>query len=378
VGYRSPPDQIDNRVIFSLLHEYRSFLLRIYNDIFSKGTFPEQWNQFLMVLIPKPDANGFRPISLLSCLSKTMEKMLYHRIQWHIESQHIIPDLQLWFRPDRSCIDSLVILSCDIHKGFVNSSSTLAAFLDIKSAFDNVIPNILIRELENIGIPARVRMFILNLISIRSLHFIVDGNQIGPFHSYKGVPQGSILSPLLFNIYLKDISKYLHSNSKILLYADDIIVYSNKPSNKPSEALLSIQTSLNCISDFLKVKGLDLSPDKSRCMIFTRSKAVPNLHPVRINGFPISYVPSVKFLGIFLDSKMTGKKHLKYLIRKGSVIVDILTSLAGGGARTRTFSLIYIVLYSEVRSSMAVTFSDSIQTRPFLRNSKDFNFAQSE
>jgi len=115
-------DQIDNRVISSLPHEYRSQLLKIYNDILSEGTFPEQWNQSLMVLIPKPDANGFRPISLLSCLSKIMEKILYHRIQWHIESQHIIPDLQLGFRPDRSCIDSLVILSCDIHKGFVNNS----------------------------------------------------------------------------------------------------------------------------------------------------------------------------------------------------------------------------------------------------------------
>jgi len=73
-------DQIDNRVISTLPHEYRIQLLKIFNDIFTNGTFPEQWNQSLIVLIPKPDANGFRPISLLSCLLKIMEKMLYHRI----------------------------------------------------------------------------------------------------------------------------------------------------------------------------------------------------------------------------------------------------------------------------------------------------------
>jgi len=203
-----------------------------------------------MVLILKPEANGFRPISLLSCLLKIMEKMIYNRIQWHIESQHIIPDCQLVFRPDRSCIDSLVILSSEIHKGFINNSITFAAFLDIKGAFDNVIPNILVQELENIGISAKVRMFIFNLISTRVLHFAVDGNKTGPFYSYKRVPQGSTLSPLLFDIYLKDIDKHLHQDTKILLYADDITIYST--SSKPLEAFLSVQTSLNRISDFLK------------------------------------------------------------------------------------------------------------------------------
>jgi len=92
----------------------------------------------------------------------------------------------------------------EIHKGFINNSSTVSAFLDIKGAFDNVIPNTLIQDLENIGIPARVRMFILNLISTRHLYFVVDGNKTGPFLSYKDTSQGSTLSPVLFDTYLRD------------------------------------------------------------------------------------------------------------------------------------------------------------------------------
>jgi len=220
-----------------------------------------------------------------------------------------------------------VILSCDIHQGFVNSSLTIAAFLDIKSAFDNVIPNILIQDLENIGIPAKTRKFILNLISNRKLHFVIDGNKTDPFYSYKGVPQGSTLSPLLFDIYLKDTVKHLHTNSKILLYADDIVIYST--SNKPIEAFYSLQTSLNRVSSFLRSRGLDLSPEKSRCMIFTKSKTFPILPSVKIDGTSLPFVSFVKFLGIVLDSKMLGKEHLKYLIHKGSIVVDILASLAG-------------------------------------------------
>jgi len=319
-------DQTDYNVISSLPCEYLNLLLKIYNNILFEGSFPNQWKHSLIVLIPKPDDGSFRPISLLPCFLKIMEKMIYNRIQWHAESQYIIPDNQLGFRPDRSCIDSLVILSCGIHNGFINNSSTICAFLDIKGAFDNVILNILIQDLENIGIPTRVKMFILNLISSRSLYFMVDGNKTGPFSSHKGT-QGSTLSPLLFDIYLRDIIKHLHYDSHILLYADDITIYST--SSNPLEAFLSVQTSLDRISGFLKNRGLDFSPEKSQWMTFTRVKTIPCLPSLKIYGSPVSKATSVKFLEIILDSKMLGREHLRYLIRKGSIIVDIFSSLAG-------------------------------------------------
>jgi len=103
-----------------------------------------------------------------------MKKMIYTRLQWFVESRHILPDTQFEFRPDRSCLDNLVVLFSDIHTGFINDSSTVGAFLDIKGAFDNVVPNILIQDLRNIGIPVRIRKFILNLICERQMFFVVE------------------------------------------------------------------------------------------------------------------------------------------------------------------------------------------------------------
>jgi len=182
-------DQIDYNIISSFPNEYLQLLLQLYNNVHLEGVFPTQWKQSLVVLILKP-GTGVRPILLLFCFFKNYGKnygKIYIRIQWFIESQHIIPDTQLGFRPDRSCIDSLVILTSDIYKGFINNSSTVNAFLDIKEAFDNVVPNILIQDLKNIDIHARIIMFILNLISVRYLHFVIEGNEeAGPYFSLKG------------------------------------------------------------------------------------------------------------------------------------------------------------------------------------------------
>jgi len=147
--------------------------------------------------------------------------------------------------------------------------------------------------------------FILNLISERQIFFVVDGILKGPFHSHKGTPQGSTLSPILFDIYLKDIEKHLHRDTRILLYADDIVIYST--SRSPIVAHNSIQISLDRINFFLRNKGLDLSPEKSQWLLFSRRRSHLVLPPLMIFRAELPMVSVVRFLGIFLDSKLSGK-----------------------------------------------------------------------
>jgi len=121
----------------------------------------------LVILVPKASGSGLRPIALLSCFLKLMERIIYHRLMWVIESNFFLPKFQAGFRSSRSCMDNIVILTNRIHCGFLKNSPTVALFLDIAGAFDNVISSILFRDLRDAGFPARLCKFIENLLSER-------------------------------------------------------------------------------------------------------------------------------------------------------------------------------------------------------------------
>jgi len=145
---------------------------------------------------------------------------------------------------------------------------------------------------------------------------------------HKGTPQGSILSPLLFNIYLRDISRHLHSDTNLLQYADDIVLYSwNSDIPLVHE---SISSSVSLIYEFLRYRGLDLSSAKSKFIIFDRRRGPPsNLESISIDNNEIPQVSSVRFLGVILDSRLNGKEHLNSLIKKDNCVANIITSLTG-------------------------------------------------
>jgi len=190
--------------------------------MFANGLFPSSWHDSLVILVPKPSGSGLRPIALMSCLLKIMEKMIYRRLVWIVETQFLLPEFQAGFRTSRSCMDNLITLTNRIHWGFMRRMSTIAVFLDIAGAFDNVIPSILIEDLREIGFPAKTCKFIENLLIERKIYSIHNDILQPPLISHKGTPQGSILSPILFNIYLRKISIALHQDTQILQYADDI------------------------------------------------------------------------------------------------------------------------------------------------------------
>lgn len=220
----------------------------------------------------------------------------------------------------------MATLTTNIRTGFIQNSPTVTVFLDIAGAFD-VILHILIDDLKEIGIPTPIRKFIENYISKRHLYFVIDGTLSSPFDSYKGTPQGSTLSPILFNIYLKDINSNLHPESRILQYADDVVIYSTQ--RNIETAIAFVQESINNIYSYLRQRGLELSPNKSNCVIFSQSKRYQEVPTIKINNSIVPRVYSHKFLGVILDDKLSGKLQLNALIEKGKKIVSINSSLSG-------------------------------------------------
>jgi len=210
----------------------------------------------------------------------------------------------------------------------LNGAFTFAVFLDIKGAFDNVIPSILIQDLRDIDFPAQFCKFIENLLIERYIYYSQNGDLIGPLTTHKGTPQGSILSPTLFKIYLRNIGQYLHSETQILQYADDIVLFASSPSITTARS--SLVTSLASISSFLRQRGLTLSPLKSKSILFSNRRKFPvPLEPIKIDGLEIPLVDNVKFLGVVLDKRLIGATHLRALVSKGYKVANIITSLAG-------------------------------------------------
>jgi len=207
-----------------------------------------------------------------------------------------------------------------------------------------------VTDLRECSFPARLCKFVENLLSERKNFSINNGTLRDPLTTHKGTPQGSILSPILFNLYLRKIASALHSDTHILQYADDVVLFSNL--QNISDSRDSLIKSLESLHSYLSSRELNLAPHKSKSVIFSRrrnNQAV--FQKISLQGVDIPWVDSVRFLGVILDEKLNGKGQLKSLITKGTSIARIILSLSGTwwGAHP---SLLLSLYHSVFRSSI--------------------------
>lgn len=157
------------------------------------------------------------------------------------------------------------------------------------------------------------------------MQFVINGEISGPLFSYKGVPQGSILSPLLFNIYIAKCQKLVANKCEILQFADDIVIYFR--SSKIEHTLKTLDSSTNKFASHLESRGLTISPSKSALVVFSRGRSNPLSHSINLQGTKINSTTSHKFLGLILDHKLLGNLHINFLVRKCDKLLNILKSL---------------------------------------------------
>jgi len=169
--------------------------------------------------------------------------------------------------------------------------------------------------------------FLKNLLLERLIFVVRNEDFSGPLVTHKGTPQGSILSPILFNFYLRDIGRHLHEDTQILQYADDIVLFSSN--TNLLQARNSISLSLNLVYEYLHSRGLDLPPHRSQSIIFTRRiKYTEIFEPLSINETQIPVVNNVRFLGVILDRTLSGASQLRSLLVRGHRVCNIITSLS--------------------------------------------------
>lgn len=341
-------DQINYSMIRNLPIEALDFMLSIFNEIRYLHFIPSGWKNQLIIPILKPSKNqhegsSYRPIALSSCILKSFEKLIKFRLDHFLEYNYKLPQFSFGFRAHYGTMDNLSVLVCDIQNSFADRECLLAAFLDIESAYDNVDLQILYDKLIQLGIGYNSAKLIYQLFWEKNIFVKSEQGYISRTVS-KGLAQGSILSPLLFNCYTCDIGSCINSECKILQYADDLTIYSaHKNFEHCAE---SLRMSLVSLSRHLEGINLSISSTKSTVCNFTRKRAIlPNNFNIDRNMcFPI--LAKVKYLGIIMDSKLLWKAHIWSLREKLLKSLSILRVVASRswGAHPRSLLQIYQAL----------------------------------
>ena len=338
------PDRIDYDMILSLSDKCKLLLLDIFNELYQTQTIPEAWKKVHIFLIPKHTGHSLRPITLSSCMGKLMERLLNSRLLWWVEHNGILPHYQSGFRKGRSCSDNIGTLVTTADTGYRTKKYTAAAFLDINSAFDNVQRQILLQQLDQLGISGNITHFISNMMYERQAQFIGSLNLEKNHHSYniyKGLPQGGVLSPLLFNLYVRNIMDNIPCEIMITQYADDIALIAQ---NSDSDHVkTTITKAVQTIRTNLQEIGLDLATAKTELLWFGNSPRMPCSVSIQIDDIPIHSKPVVKFLGVRIDNRLNFQTQTEHVIKHCSKALNVIRFLRGTwwGCDPQTLILVY-------------------------------------
>ena len=311
-------------------------LHKIIQKCWNDQSLPEIWKTSIVLPILKTgknkrDKNNYRPISLTSHVSKLMEKIILNRMSYYVEKNNIIPANQNGFRKGRSTTDHIVKLSNHIKLQFSKRKGVLATFFDVRKAYDRVWHHKLLLKLKDIGFSGNILAFIQNFLSNRKITTRV-GNSYSTFHSTNmGIPQGSIISPLLFNLLLHDLPKVITNKQiEVAQYADDLALWMNVTIRKKTYIReityyeKNYQSNVNKISDFMKNNGLEFSAEKTNLILFSNCQMAKQMPKISLNGIPLNYVEEVKFLGVIFTRKLCWKKHIDYLCQKAFKSLNLL------------------------------------------------------
>ncbi|GFS65288.1 RNA-directed DNA polymerase from mobile element jockey [Trichonephila clavipes] len=287
------------------------------------------WKTAVVIPILKPDKNpelaqNYRPISLLCSLSKVYEFVLLRRLNQHCAASNMIIPQQCGFRPKCSTVHQLLRVTELIHSGFAKHEATGILFLDIAKAFDKIWHDGLLIKLIRLDFLAPLIKSIHSFLSHRSFRVRVDRILSSPRPIRSGLPQGSLSSPLLFTLYVNDIPQT--DSSHLVMFADDTVVISQ---NKRFSVVISnLQHYISLLELWLNDWKIKVNASKSACLMFTRRYQLPvGLTPVTIFGQPVPWVNVAKYLGLFLDAKLTFAYHIEQTRKKAIAVHAMLKML---------------------------------------------------
>ena len=324
------------KIIFNIAHP----LHHIFRLSFEHGMVPTQLKIAKVVPIFKSgdrcNMDNYRPISLLSCFSKILEKIVSLRLSSFLATCNILSDWQFGFRAHHSTIHPMIHLTNFLTNAINEKKHSLAIFCDLRKAFDCCDHSILLAKLHKYGIRGAELSWFESYLSDRKQFVTVNGKNSMLINVLLGVPQGSILGPLLFLLYINDLP--LASNLFTLLFADDTTLLASADSVESLN--LFVNTEFKKICDFFRTNKLMLHPDKTKILffsnrlngegvqIFCNSNNEDFANPELIKLLPLisnnDDIPAAKFLGVYFDSNLSFKYQVSCVKKKLSKALYIL------------------------------------------------------
>lgn len=309
------------------------FLAILFNTILHIQTYPETWKRAVVIPLPKPGKNpadpaNYRPISLLPCISKVFEKCLLIKLLPIASGLGAIPDHQMGFRKGHSTTHQLVRVADHLVRAWNDHKTSYMITLDVEAAFDRVPHKYLLFKLTTLGFPAWFVAFICSYFTNRLFAVRLGDALSDSFSIAAGTPQGSILSPLLFILYIADMPAPTPAQGIIAQYADDTCYIVSAASQKVAE--MKTQVVLRYLEGWCSRWKTKINAAKSTAMRLhnsdTYKKTAPPASRLVISGEVIPEVTSCKYLGLMFDQNLRWDVHFQYMRTKAAAATTQLLS----------------------------------------------------
>lgn len=327
LGKAAGPDGINNRILRELSKELAPPICSFFNQSLRNGEVPECFKASRVCPVYKGGdpsvVSNYRPISLLSNLDKALERLVFKYIYNHFRDNNILTSFQSGFIPGDSTVNQLTYLYNTFCQALDSGKEVRVVFCDISKAFDRVWHAGLIHKLKAAGISSDLLSWFVSYLANRKQRVVLPGTESNWNFIHAGVPQGSILGPLLFLLYINDIVTDIGSN--IRLFADDTSIYIIV--DNPNTAAEILNTDLEKISQWAKTWLVNFNATKTEALLISRKTNKP-VHPkIFMLGQEINEVQFHKHLGVYFSYDCSWHKQIEYIKEKSWIRINIMRKL---------------------------------------------------
>mmetsp|Transcript_23103 Transcript_23103/g.40866 ORF Transcript_23103/g.40866 Transcript_23103/m.40866 type:complete len:759 (+) Transcript_23103:1316-3592(+) len=328
-------DGITNQVLASLSEDVFRIIAMLFRCLHSAGLFAQEWKKAFLSPIPKGisvhQASDLRPIALLSCLGKLMERVVLPLCTAEFDTLDITPDHQAAFRRRRSTHEHLTVFTDTVTK-LNRDTIAVALLLDVSKAFNSVWHERLLVQLHAKGLPLHMIRFLASWLSDRQCATRIDGAISAFLPHTRGVPQGSVLSPLLFNAYFSSALEGI--DGLPLLYADDAAIIITAPRSELTSALQRMQQNAAIVHSWCVDHAFRLNAGKCKLLVFARNREIQRnsasgVRSMEVQGTQVHTSPYARYLGVWFDPAMTFRHHCTTVLSKCSRRAGLILRLGG-------------------------------------------------